>query len=264
MALIDSHAHLTFPELRDQVDEILGRAAEAGVERIITVGINVEDARNAIALTRSYPAQIHASVGFHPHEAEKVTDADLEAMSELWDHSAVVALGEMGLDYHYDFADRAVQRSVFARQLEWAATRSSPIVIHCRAAFDDVISMLLDHGFRDRRVVFHCFTGSAGEALRVQECGWRISFTGIVTFPKSVELQAIARSYPRNALMIETDAPYLSPAPVRNKRPNEPGHVAHIARFLADLRNVPYEELVEQIGCNTMEFFNLPANTPSQ
>lgn len=257
MGLIDTHVHLSFPELRDQLDAVLARCGEAGVERVITVGTDLEDARNAVALARRHPGRIHAAVGVHPHEAEKVTESELDEIIELWDDPAVVGLGEMGLDYHYDFADRGVQQRVLARQLAAARTRSQPLVIHCREAFDDLAPLLLEHGFDRQPVVFHCFTGTTAEALKIAEHGWRISFTGIVTFPKSLELQQIAKTYPKNALMIETDSPYLSPVPVRGKRPNEPAHVAHVAAFLAELRGVSVEELTEQTRRNSMAFFGL-------
>ena len=257
MGLIDTHAHLTFPELRDQVDAVLARCDETGVERVITVGTDLADALSAIDLARRYPGRIHAAVGVHPHEAGKVSESDLDKIIGLWDDPAVVGLGEMGLDYHYDFADRGVQRKVLERQLAAASSRSQPLVIHCREAFEDVAPLLLEHGFDQRPAVFHCFTGTAAEALKIAEHGWRISFTGIVTFPRSTELQEIAKSYPKNALMIETDSPYLSPAPVRGKRPNEPAHVAHVAAFLAQLRGVSLEELTEQTRRNSMAFFGL-------
>ena len=259
MGLIDSHAHLTFPELRRRIDDVLDRCDAVGVERIITVGTDVADAREAIALARAYPERIHAAVGIHPHEAGKVADADLDALAELWDDPLVVALGEMGLNYHYDLADRHAQLTVLRQQLELAAGRARPLVIHCRKAFDDVVKLLIDHGFANRRVVFHCFTGSASEALKIEEHGWRLSFTGIVTFPKSTTLQEIAKVYPKKALMIETDAPYLAPVPLRGKHPNEPAHVVHTARFLADLREVSLAALVEQTHGNTASFFDLPA-----
>lgn len=257
MGLIDSHAHLTFPELADQVDDVLSRCAEAGVDRIITIGTDVADAKRAVELAERYPGQIHAAAGFHPHEAAKVQAADLSAMGALWDDDRVVAMGEMGLDYHYDFSDRQSQHDVFDRQLDMAASRDKPVIIHCREAFDDVLPMLVDRGFSGRRVVFHCFTGTAEQAARIARHGWRISFTGIVTFHGSKELQAMAKTYPADQLMVETDSPYLSPVPVRNKKPNEPAHVAHIARFLAELREVSYEDLVASTSRNTEVFFGL-------
>lgn len=255
MGLIDSHAHLTYPELSGQIDAVMGRAAEAGVEAVISIGTDVNDARAAVALAERFAGRVFAGAGFHPHHADAVGPEDFEAMAELWRHPSVVAIGEMGLDYHYDFADRDNQRRAFAAQLDRSRDVDKPIVIHCREAFEDCVPMLLDHGFGGRRVVFHCFTGTANEAAIIAEHGWRLSFTGIVTFPKSTELQAIARDYPADRLMIETDSPYLSPAPVRGKRPCEPAFVAHTARFLANLREEPIEFLVQSTNRNTREFF---------
>jgi len=239
------------------MDDVLSRCREADVDRVITIGTSLSDARKAIELAERYPTRIHAAIGFHPHEADKVAEADITAMADLWDHEQVVAFGEMGLDYHYDFADHGNQKRVFARQLELAMGHGKPLIIHCREALGDAVAMLLDYGFANRSVVFHCFTGTNEEADRIAEQGWRISFTGIVTFPKSGELQEIAKRYPADQLMVETDSPYLSPVPVRGHRPNEPSHVAHIARFLADLRSFPYPELVEQTSANTKLFFGL-------
>ncbi len=257
MPLIDSHAHLTYPEFTGRIDEVLDRCAQAGVARVISIGTSLADAESAIALARKYPTRIHAAAGFHPHHTDTVLAEDIAAIAKLWLEPEVVALGEMGLDYHYDFADRANQRTVFAGQLKAAVALDKAIIIHAREAFEDVAAVLLDHGFRDRRVVFHCFTGTAEEAAAIADYGWRISFTGIVTFPKSDALQAIARDYPANKLMVETDSPYLSPVPVRSKKPNEPAHVAHTARFLAQLRGVVYERFCEETFQNSIAFFGL-------
>jgi TatD DNase family protein len=170
----------------------------------------------------------------------------------------VVAVGEIGLDYFYDFADRDTQMRVFGDQLAMAAGRDLPLVIHCREAFDDTIALLEQHGHDNKPVVFHCFTGTKEEAQRVTAHGWRISFTGVVTFKKSTELQEIARVYPAEQLMLETDSPYLSPVPVRHIHPNEPAHVAHTSRFLAALRGENPEALAAQATANTRAFFRLP------
>ena len=166
-------------------------------------------------------------------------------------------MGEIGLDYHYDFADRAVQRRVLAGQLALAADCDLPLIIHCREAFDDAIRLLVDHAFSGRRVVFHCFTGTADQAERVAQHGWSISFTGIVTFRKSTWLREIARAYPADQLFIETDSPYLAPVPLRGKAPNEPAYLVHTARCLSELRGEPYETLVEMTARNTRRFFDL-------
>ncbi len=263
MGLIDSHAHLTYPDFAGRIDEVLARCDAASVESVITIGTSLADAHKALAMARLYPGRIHAAAGFHPHEADGVTEDELRAMAELWREPDIVAFGEMGLDYHYDFADRARQRRVFEGQLSAASEFDRPIIIHCREAYDDCEPILLAAGFENRRIVFHCFTGSAAEAERIAARGWRISFTGIVTFPKSTELAAIARDYPADMLMVETDSPYLSPVPVRSKRPNEPAFVAHVAKFLADLRGTSYDELVASTRANTQAFFDLPANEES-
>jgi TatD DNase family protein len=256
VTLIDSHAHLTFDVLHDDLDAVLARAAEAEVEQIVTIGTNVEDSRRAVELADSWP-QISAVVGIHPHEAAKVGPSDLDALRDLINEPSVVGIGELGLDYHYDFADRDTQRTLFEAQLRLAAEHDFPLVIHCREAVDDAIACLTAAGFDNRRAVFHCFTGTRDEADRIAEYGWRISFTGIVTFRKSTELQAIAKDYPADRLMLETDCPYLSPEPVRKIRPNEPALIRHTAQFLADLRGESLADLAAQTTANARAFFGL-------
>ena len=261
MGLIDTHAHLTFGEFEGRIDEILSNGEAQGVDAVITVGTTLDHSRAAVALTQRYPSRIYAAIGIHPHESQKASQDDFASVDAVWEHPRVVAIGEMGLDYHYDFADRTVKRRVFARLLSLASARGKPLVIHSREALDDTISLLIDHGFVNRPVVFHCFTGTAEEAARLAEHGWRISFTGIVTFPKSQWLWEIAKRYPAHQIMIETDSPYLSPHPIRNRRPNEPAHLAHIAAFLAKLRGVPLAEFAAQTAENTRRFFQLPTTT---
>jgi len=256
MGLIDSHAHLTSPKLLAELDAVLARCDEVGVDEIVTIGMNLEDSADAVGLAGRYPGRIYATSGIHPHEAGRVSESDIAGVAAFWGHPGVVAVGEIGLDYHYDFADRAVQRAVFSRQLELAVSKSLPLVIHCREAFDDVIALLCDCGFEGRPVVFHCFSSGPEEAGRLEQHGWRLSFTGVVTFPKSTDIQEVARTYPADRLMLETDAPYLSPVPLRGK-PNEPAHLVHTARFLAELRGESYEEVVEATSRNTSDFFAL-------
>jgi TatD DNase family protein len=256
--LVDTHAHLTMKPLAADLPGVLGRAAEAGVTRVLTVGTDVADARRAVALAETC-ANVSAIVGIHPHEADKVPAGAYPALRELLGRPKVAAVGEIGLDYHYDFADRASQREVFQAQLEIAGDFDLPVVVHCREAVADAVAILRERGFAGRRVVFHCFTGSADEAQLLAEHGWRISFTGIVTFRQSAGLQAIARDYPADRLMVETDAPYLSPEPVRKIRPNEPAFVRYTAEFLARLRGEPLDQFIAQTTRNAAAFFGLTA-----
>jgi TatD DNase family protein len=255
--MIDSHAHLTYEALFADVDGVLRAAAAAGVEQVISVGTDAGDWRRLIELVERRP-EVFAAVGVHPHHAGKAREEDFALLAKLLAHPRVRAAGEMGLDYHYDFSDRAAQQRAFERQLELARGTDLPIIIHSREAHPDVVATLMRCGFEGRRVVFHCFTGTRAEADEIAAHGWRISFTGVVTFKKSQELQAIAAAYPADELMIETDSPYLSPEPIRGVRPNSPAQLVHIASFLARLRGVPVSQLALETAANTRAFFILP------
>ncbi len=256
MRLFDSHAHLTDENLVGDVDGVLARAQDAGVTRVVTIAQNVADAGRAVELARTR-ASVKATAGIHPHEAGTVAEEDWAKLEALLDDPAVAACGEIGLDYHYDFADRDSQRRVFARQLDLASRTELPLVVHCRKAFDDTISILSEAGFDGHPVVFHCFSRTPVEAKRLDSHGWRLSFTGVVTYKSAKRTQEVARDYPSHLLMIETDAPYLSPTPVRGQFPNEPANLVHIARFLAELRGQPLEEMSERTFANTQAFYNL-------
>jgi len=257
MDLIDSHAHLTSTGLAERLEEVLTGAVAAGVGHIITVAASVEDARAARDIAADHPI-VSATAGIHPHEAAKARTGDVERIAELLDEPEVMAVGEIGLDFHYDFADRQTQIDLLSAQLEMASGRDLPLVIHCREAVSDTVALLERYGFRDRKVVFHCFTGSAAEARTVREYGWRLSFAGMVTFKNARALQDLAGEYPADELMLETDSPYLSPVPVRHVKPNEPAHLCHTAAFLAKLRQTPLAELAAQTRENTRQFFRLP------
>lgn len=261
MQLIDSHCHLTFPELAGRIDAVLERARDVGVQRMITIGTTPDDVARAIQIAEQNQA-VFVGAGIHPHEAGKFTENDLTELCDCYAHPRVVAAGEMGLDYHYDFADRQTQQRVFEAQLAACRNADLPVVIHNRDAAEDTVRILRDAGFSGRRVVFHCFTGNASQARLIRDHGWRLSFTGIVTFKNAREIREIARTYPTDELMLETDSPYLSPDPVRQIRPNEPSHLIHTARFLADLRGRPLEELAELTTRNTTEFFSLDPSEP--
>jgi len=253
--LIDSHCHLTYEPLAQIREDVLRRAAEAGVTHMISIGTDIADTRAAIDLASTH-ANIFASSGVHPHQAGKVDPGWNDELRSLAGHQRVVAVGETGLDYHYDFAPRDRQREVFERQLALALAVDKPVVIHCREAHADVMGVLA--GFPGlRRVVFHCFTGTPAEAREIIDRGYWISLTGVVTFKNSQELCEVARHLPPDRIMIETDSPYLSPEPVRSRRPNEPALVVHVARRVSELRGVPFEEFAALTRANTIRFFDL-------
>jgi TatD DNase family protein len=254
--LVDSHCHLTSEPISRQLEMFHSQARAAGVMEMITVATDAADSHRAVAVADHY-AGVHCTVGIHPHHAGAAQPEDWRTLQELRHNPRVVAWGETGLDYHYDFAPRAAQREVFLRQLQLAAGSGLPVIIHCREAVADTVAILKESGFCGRRVVFHCFTGAAHEAGTIRDHGWRLSFTGIVTFRGSRELQAVAREYPLEDLMLETDAPYLSPEPHRQVKPNHPALLIHTARFLSELRGVPLPELAARTAANARRFFDL-------
>lgn len=259
MRLIDSHCHLTSAPLAADVEGVLERARRAGVDRLITIGTDAADDAAAVALAQRL-AGVYAAVGIHPHEAAQASADDLAQVAGLYAHTRVVAAGEIGLDYHYDFADRPTQKRVFAAQLELARRAEMPVVIHCREAFEDTVAILRECRCVDTPVVFHCFGGSADQFALLDRFGWQASFTGSVTFKNARPLQELVRRYPADRLILETDAPYLTPEPIRRVRPNEPAFLIHVADFLAELRAIPLDELAAQATANTTLFFDLPCD----
>lgn len=264
--LIDTHCHLTYSELGDQLAGVLTRATEAGVGRIITIATDPADARDARALAGRFPEQISYAAGIHPHEAAKVGPDELQALNDLhhgrWaadvDGAQMpVAVGETGLDFHYDFAPPARQEEVFRFQLELAMAVGRPVIIHARKAEERVCDILAEYPRLRGRVVFHCFSRGPDVARRIDELGLWLSFTGVVTFDKTGEIPAAAEAFPLDRIMVETDGPFLSPAPVRKVRPNEPAFVAHTARFIAELRGMPFEEFAAATSANARRFFGL-------
>ncbi len=247
--MIDTHAHLT--SLEDP-DEAIRRAADAGVDRILTVATNVEDCRRALSLAEQHDG-VFAILGIHPHDAGTATADDLAALRELLAHPKAVAVGETGLDWFRDYAPPDDQRRLFAAELELAAELGKPVVIHTRAADEDTLAVLAGH---PGAVVLHCF--SAPHMLPTAlERGWYVSFAGNATFPKAVDLRLAATEVLRERILAETDSPYLAPQPVRGKR-NEPAYVVHTLAALAGARAEEPAELEGQIERNAAECFSLP------
>jgi TatD DNase family protein len=249
--LIDSHCHLDDEQFDGDRDEVVQRALDAGVTQMVSIGTGSgpPDLEAGVRLADRYPALL-ATAGVHPHYAAKADDAALQRLEALLKHPKVVAVGEIGLDYHYDFSPRDVQRRVFIDQLRIAASHGKPIVIHTREAWDDTFATLEQHWApHGLPGIMHCFSGTPAEAARALSLGFYISFGGMITFPKAEEIRQAAVETPLDRLLVETDAPYLAPAPKRGKR-NEPALVVHTARRLAELRSLSYEELCAATSAN--------------
>jgi TatD DNase family protein len=241
--VIDSHTHLDFCEPPDA--ELVVRASDAGVTRIVTVGTTGASCRAALQAAEDFP-QVYASIGRHPNEAGGFDDADLAELEALAAHPKCVAIGETGLDFYRDYAPREDQQRAFEAQIRLARETGKPLMIHTRAADDDTLATLSSQA-RGVRVILHCFSMSD----RIEEClshhDWWLSFAGNVTYPKAQALALASLRVPAERLLVETDAPYLAPQVLRGK-PNEPANVVHTARSLAVQRRVSYEEFDAAIG----------------
>ena len=241
MKWVDSHCHLDDDKFAGDREAVIERALSAGVERMMTIGTGdgPADLETAVRLADQH-ACFYATVGVHPHDAAKATEETFQRLRDLLSHPKVLALGEIGLDYHYDFSPRDIQRTVFVRQLELARDSGKPIVIHTREAWTDTMQILHEH--YTGTGVFHCFTGGPAEAQEGLDFGFHLSFGGVLTFPKAELVREAARITPVDKLLVETDAPYLAPVPHRGKR-NEPAFLVETARKLAEVRGLPVEEL---------------------
>ncbi len=244
MSLIDSHCHLDSAEFDEDRDAVIERALAAGVEHMMAIGTGngPPDLEAGLRLAERHPA-FYATVGVHPHDAAKASPDHFKRLTDLLAHPKVLAVGEIGLDYHYDFSPREVQKSAFIEQMAIAAQAKKPIVIHTREAWDDTLALIeqhwTPHGIGG---IMHCFSGGPEQARRAIDLGFYLSFGGIVTFPKALNVQESAQAAPRDRILVETDAPYLAPVPKRGKR-NEPALMVHTARKLAELRGESYEEI---------------------
>ncbi len=254
--MIDSHCHLTDPRLHVQLGDVLQRAEAAEVTRMITIATTATDARSAIEICRAH-SNVRCAIGVHPNYCHEVDESQLALIREIQSDPAVVALGETGLDYHYDFADRARQRRFFEAQLSLAAELSRAVVIHCREAVDDCLAII--KGFPSVPAVFHCFTGTAEEGLRVLDRGYLLGFAGVVTFKNSEGLRELIRQTPIDRMLVETDAPYLSPEPMRKQKVNEPSFVIHTAEVIARVLGVPIAEVDRFTTENVQRFFTWEA-----
>ena len=257
--MIDTHCHLTFRGLNERLDDVLAGAEEACVDRMISVGTTPADARHAYEIAAQHE-HVFSTVGLHPLHVDECDDraAFEAAVRELIEKPEVVALGEMGLDKHYDEPVLEEQRPRFAWQLEMAADYpDKPIIIHNRKATDETLAMLREAGFSGERYVFHCFAGGPDEARKILDFGAMISFTGIVTFKNAKGVAEAADLVPLDRIMAETDAPFLTPEPHRQVKPNEPRYVVHVAEFLAERWGKKTAEVTAAFDANAERFFGL-------
>lgn len=248
MKLVDSHCHLDDQQFDADREAVIARARAAGVETMLAIGTGEgpPGLEAAIRLAEEHPF-IHATVGVHPHDAAKATDKTFQELARLLKHPKVRALGEIGLDYHYDFSPRDVQRVVFLRQLALASEAGVPVVIHTREAWHDTMSIL--RAVAPPTGIMHCFSGNAAEAREALDLGFHLAFGGILTFPKAESVREAARITPADRLLVETDSPYLAPVPMRGKR-NEPAFIVETVRRLAEVRGCSVEDIAAATSAN--------------
>jgi TatD DNase family protein len=256
--LIDSHCHLDFPDFAGELDAVVARAQAAGVGRIVTISTRVKRHAEVLAIAERFP-DVYCSVGTHPHNAHEELDVTADELIARTRHPKVVAIGEAGLDYHYDYSPRDAQEHGFRNHITAARATGLPLVIHSREADDDMARILEEEtGKGAFPAVLHCFTGSRELAERAIALGLFISFTGILTFKKSDDLRSIAKSLPAGRVLVETDAPYLAPGRYRGKR-NEPAYVTETAKVLAETRGVSLDEIARETNAG---FFRLFSKVP--
>ena len=254
--LVDSHAHLDMAQFESDREAMIDRARQAGVRTLLAIAVDPNALDASLPFAERYD-WIYAAAGVHPHEAQLATREHYEKLSALAKHPRFLAWGEIGLDYHYDHSPRDVQQRVFIEQLELARIAGLPVIIHCREAWEDCLT-LLDQHWRSASLggIFHCFTGTFEQARRGLDMGFLVSFAGNVTYPKAQNLREVAAQVPFESLLIETDSPYLAPQGQRGRR-NEPAYVVEVAKTLGPVRNLPPEEIASATAANFRRFFRL-------
>lgn len=251
--IVDSHCHLNYGTMMEDMPGVMARAKNAGVETMLAINARLSEYDAVVALAEEYD-HVFATVGSHPHEAEKEPDVQAADLIEKAQHEKVIAIGESGLDFYYEYAPRDLQEANFRAHITASRETGLPLIVHARDADDESIAILRDEMAKGAyRAVIHCFTASRAFAEASLELGFYISISGIVTFNSAKELQEIVKIIPLDRLLIETDAPYLSPVPKRGK-PNEPSYVKYTAEFISKLRDIPYVELA---SATTENFYSL-------
>jgi TatD DNase family protein len=255
-SLVDSHCHIDTAAFDEDRDAVVARAHEAGVESMLLVGCVDAEAGHRRALRVAGELGLPASAGVHPHDAKVATDATLDELRGLAREKRIVAVGEIGLDFHYDHSPRDVQREVFRLQVRLAREVGLPVIVHTREADDETAALLEAEGAGEVGGVIHCFTGGLGLASRALALGFHVSFSGILAFPRADVIQEVARTVPIDRLLVETDSPYLAPPPYRGKR-NEPAFVAEVARKVAALRGMSLAAVGDAVLTNFRRLFDV-------
>jgi TatD DNase family protein len=250
--MIDSHCHLTDPRLSSQLNFVLMRAQFAGVRRMITIGTDLEEDAKCVELCRGRE-NVRCAVGVHPGYVDEEDRAELPRLREIQSDPSVVAIGEVGLDYFRGRENKARQIDFLQYQLELAKDVGKPVVIHCREAVEDCLGVLGD--FPGLKMVFHCFTGTAGEARLILDAGCYLGYTGVITFKNSEQIRQAVQLTPMDRLLIETDAPYLTPEPMRKQKVNEPAMVKYVAAKVAEIKQVSVETVDRETSANAAELF---------
>jgi TatD DNase family protein len=253
--LFDTHAHLNADQYKEDLDEVMERAKEAGVSNIVVVGFDTQTINRAMDLAEAHD-HIYACVGWHPVDAIDMTDEDLKWIEELASHPKVVAIGEMGLDYHWDKSPHDIQKEVFRKQIRLAKKVKLPIVIHNRDATADIVEILREEGAAEVGGIMHCFSGSVEIAKECLDMNFYISLGGPVTFKNAKKPKEVALEVPLDKLLIETDCPYLTPHPYRGQR-NEPSYVKLVAEEIAEIKGISFEEIARATSDNAKKIFGI-------
>ncbi|MBI2609075.1 MAG: TatD family hydrolase [Deltaproteobacteria bacterium] len=256
MTFIDTHAHLQWPDYKEDLPNIFERAKEAGVQKMVVVGTHITNMDETLCVAESKKF-LYAALGIHPHDVKDLKEGDLETLEKKAHHKKVVAIGEIGLDYYYEHSPQDLQKEYFKKQIKIAQKLKKPIIVHSREAEEDTYKISKEVDASHNGGVMHCFTGSLPFALQMIELGFYISFTGIITFKKKVEaLQNVVKNIPLESMVLETDCPYLTPEPYRGKR-NEPSYVRFTAEKIAELKGVSLEEVGKITTENATKLFGL-------
>jgi TatD DNase family protein len=254
--IIDSHCHLNFPELIDDLDNVVKRAKDQNVEKIVHIAIKPEEYQFALDIVKKYP-DVYAAIGIHPHEASQYLNYDINEMSEFLKNKKIIGIGECGLDFYYNHSDHKAQETIFQKQIELASEFDLPLIVHTRSAEDKTAGMLENAALKSNlKGVIHCFTGTYEFAKRMINIGFYISLSGVITFKKSEALRETVSKLPLDKLLVETDAPFLAPIPYRGKT-NEPAYVKYTLEKLADIKQVPYNKAATAITENLSNLFGI-------